>query len=392
MSVRPQRVVIVGAGIVGLSTAYALLSQGVKQVTILEQAVVDHNRSTSHGNSRLLRFEYGSDAFYSEMVGLSLKRWQRLEYISKRTLCTPTGILEIEAEGDSFTQGSLRVLRELGLPIERLNKQQCNYRFPQFSVRGTDIITYNAAGAILHASTCLQTLKDLVMVLGGTIQESCRVIHISHDSQTRPMRIYTNTGNEFTAEGVVLATGPWVHRLLAEIHLPVSLTRQYLLYFAGLPLSSFGLNTFPAFMAHDLYGFPIHYSTSHTNRSFWLKASTHAFGPPADPDNVQQPDRLAIERIVQQLRNLLPALTQARLSHVETSMYDVTPDEGFILDTLEHDPRVVYATGLSGHGFKFGLLLGELLSSLVCNTPPPVPLERFRVARFASQQQVSSVA
>jgi glycine/D-amino acid oxidase-like deaminating enzyme len=206
------------------------------------------------------------------------------------------------------------------------------------------------------------------------------------------MRIYTSTGNEFTAEGVVLATGPWVHRLLAEIHLPVSLTRQYLLYFAGLPLSSFGLNAFPAFMAHDLYGFPIHYSTSHTNRSFWLKASTHAFGPPTDPDNVQQPDRLSIERIVQQLRNLLPALTQARLSHVETSMYDITPDECFILDTLEHDPRVVYATGLSGHGFKFGLLLGELLSSLVCNTPPPVPLERFCAARFASQQQVSSVA
>jgi len=73
-------------------------------------------------------------------------------------------------------------------------------------------------------------------------------------------------------------------------------------------------------------------------------------------------------------------------------MYDVTSDEGFILDTLEHDPRVVYATGLSGHGFKFGLLLGELLSSLTCNTPPPVPLERFRAARFAPQKQASYVA
>lgn len=74
MTVRQQRVVIIGAGIVGLSTAYALLSQGVQQVTVLKQEAVDHRRSTSHGISRLLRFEYGSDIFYTQMVGLSLNR------------------------------------------------------------------------------------------------------------------------------------------------------------------------------------------------------------------------------------------------------------------------------------------------------------------------------
>src|SRR5258708_12464332 len=105
-------------------------------------------------------------------------------------------------------------------------------------------------------------------------------------------------------------------------------------------------------MAHELYGFPIHYSTSHTYRSFWLKASTHAFGPPADPDNVQQPDRLAIERIVQQLRSLLPALAQARLSHIDTGMYDVTPDEGFILTPLDLDPRLAYPTDLTPPAFN----------------------------------------
>src|SRR6266487_5365387 len=73
-----QNIVIVGAGIVGLSTAYALLAQGMRNVTVLEQEVVDHARSSSHGFSRLLRFEYGSDAFYSNMVRLSLKRWRTL--------------------------------------------------------------------------------------------------------------------------------------------------------------------------------------------------------------------------------------------------------------------------------------------------------------------------
>ena len=62
------------------------------------------------------------------------------------------------------------------------------------------------------------------------------------------------------------------------------------------------------------------------------------------------------------------------------------------LDPLPHDPRVVFATGLTGHGFKFGPLLGELLSSMVCNTPPPVELGRFRLARFSQRRSAISVA
>ena len=64
------------------------------------------------------------------------------------------------------------------------------------------------------------------------------------------------------------------------------------------------------------------------------------------------------------------------------SRHDVSPDEGFILDTLPDDARIVFATGLSGHGFKFGLLLGEMLSSFLCQCPPPVAMERFRLKRF----------
>jgi monomeric sarcosine oxidase len=389
---QPQRVVIIGAGIVGLSTAYALLSHGVQRVTVLEQETVDHRRSTSHGISRLLRFEYGSDSFYSEMVAYSFMRWQRLERLSRRMLCTPTGVLLLGAEGDSFPQASLRALRERGLPVERLSKQQCNQRFPQFVARAGDSITYNALGGILHASTCLRTLRELVIDLGGEIHEGCRVRRIAHDSQAHPVRICAGASSEFAAERVVVAAGPWVHRVLADLRLPVRLTRQYLLYFAGLSPASFGLHAFPAFMAHELYGFPIHPSASHAAGSTWLKAASHTFGPPTEIDDGQPIDGRAVERIAQQMYELLPALAQARLAHVDACVYDVTPDEDFIIDSLPHDPRIAFATGLSGHGFKFGPLIGELLSSMICQSPPPVALERFRLARFSPMLQASSVA
>ena len=75
-------------------------------------------------------------------------------------------------------------------------------------------------------------------------------------------------------------------------------------------------------------------------------------------------------------------------------MYDVSYDEDFILDHHPDDPRIVFATGLSGHGFKFGPLLGEILSSLLRQAPPPIPIESFRLSRFAPlwRKQSSSVA
>lgn len=390
---RKQRIVIVGAGIVGLSTAYALLSQGMRQVTVLEQETVDHRRASSHGVSRLLRFEYGPDLFYSYMVQLSLNRWKNLQRATNRTLYTQTGLLTLGTVSDNFTQPGYTVLRGLGLPIEQLSEQSCWQRFPQFATRSYDSFTYNAEAGILHASTCLQTLKDCIRDLGGEIYESCRVTSIRNENLLRPVRLHLHLKGELEADRVVIATGAWIHRLLSHLQLPVHLTRQYLLYFAGLPTSLFAVNTFPAFIADDLYGFPIH-STPNGHSPYWLKAASHNFGVPTDPDDETLPDEHIITQIVLKLRELLPALWQAELAHIDSCMYDVTPDEDFIIDRLPYDSRVIFATGLTGHGFKFGLLLGELLSSMVRETQPIVALERFRLARFSQRRldQKSSVA
>lgn len=384
-----QHIIIVGAGIIGLSTAYALLTQGIRRVTVLEQLSVDHQRGSSHGFSRLLRFEYGPDAFYSEMVRLSLQRWRNLERTAGRRLYTPTGLLMLGTENDNVTRPSHSVLRAMGMPTERISEAQCRQRFPQFDTQGCDTFTYNSEAGVLHASTCLRTLKDLVTDLGGEICEFCRVNRIRSEGQHRPVYLDLSSGDELVADQVVLATGGWVHHLLSHLCLPVRLTRQHLLYFAGLPFSRYSTGTFPAFFADDLYGFPIHQGCNG-----WVKASSHNFGRTVDPDEESAPDQQVIAQISGKLCKLLPALRHAELVRIDSYTYDVTPDEDFILDRSPYDPRIIFATGMSGHAFKFGLLLGELLSSTVCDTEPTVPLERFRLARFAARevQETASVA
>ena len=110
----------------------------------------------------------------------------------------------------------------------------------------------------------------------------------------------------------MLATGSWIHRLLAYLHLPVRVTRQYLLYFSDLPTSDYGIGAFPSFIAGDIYGFPIHQGCNG-----WVKATSHAFGAPTDPDNVAPQDDQVISTISKQIRELLPALNDAQIARVE---------------------------------------------------------------------------
>src|SRR5260370_29750238 len=143
MAYQPQ-IIVVGAGIVGISTAYALLERGMRNVLVLEQAVVNHPRATSASISRLLRFEYGTDAFYSRMVKLSLEHWRELERRTQRNLYTPTGLLTLGREGEE-TWHEHEIAQGLGLPSERLSAQNCRQRFPHFETRGYDMLTYNAS-------------------------------------------------------------------------------------------------------------------------------------------------------------------------------------------------------------------------------------------------------
>jgi len=391
--VQQQHIVIVGAGIIGLSTAYALLKQGMKHVTILEQAGVDHQRSTSRGLSRLLRFEYGADGFYSELVRLSLYRWKNLERHSQRTLYTKTGMLMLGEEGDNFTRSSYHVLRSLGLATKHLSRHSCTQQFPQFNTQAYNLFTYSEEAGLLQASICLQTLRDLVCDLGGTICEAQRVNRLSTGNQLQTLRLHLSSGEEVRADRIVLATGPWVHHLLGDLRLPVRLTRQYLLYFAHVATSAFSLQIFPAFMANDLYGLPLHNSCAGQGPA-WLKVASHAFGADVEPDDYPTIDEHSIAQVKSHIYDLLPALSKAKLAHIDACMYDVSIDGDFILDYLPDDPRVIFATGLTGHGFKFGPLLGEILSSMVRNTEPPVVLTRFQIARFGQRwsKEASSVA
>ena len=77
------------------------------------------------------------------------------------------------------------------------------------------------------------------------------------------------------------------------------------------------------------------------------------------------------------MRRLLPTLEPEPVA-TERCVYDNSADTDFVLDRVG---RIVVGCGTSGHAFKFGPLLGEVLADLAEGAPPPVDLRRFTLDR-----------
>jgi monomeric sarcosine oxidase len=370
--------VVVGGGVMGLATGCALAAHSEIEVTVLERFQVGHEWASSHGLTRAIRHEYGDAAIYTDMVARSLALWKELARETGHALYTETGVLSLGHADDGHTLPGLDVMRERNLPAERLTAEECRERFPQFRPDEYDAITWNPNGGMLHASECLVALAERLQSRGGILREGAQVTRVEPEGNGG--RVTLADGTKLTADRMIVTAGPWIHDVLPELALPVRPTRQQVCYFSNPPdPEMFAVGRFPVFLVGmNQYGFPLH-------GSGWFKVGLHAFGETADPNAGYDPDMQEVEAVREFLRRVIPDAAEARLELVDRCMYDVTPDEDFILDVYPGGNGVIIGSGFSGHGFKFGILIGELLAALARGVESPVPMERFRLDRFAAR-------
>ena len=174
---------------------------------------------------------------------------------------------------------------------------------------------------------------------------------------------------------MVVCAGPWTARLLASagISLPGSATLEQVAYLDPAPGAV--TPTMPIFVRYGAvfpYGVPIPGSSRY-------KIGIHHSGPPVDPDKQDQsPDPSLTSRIEEVARTFLPGFDPRPVAQ-ERCIYDNTPDTDFVVDRIGN---VVIGSGTSGHGFKFGPLLGEWLADLATDGSSPALPARFALSRF----------
>ncbi|MCS6870269.1 MAG: N-methyl-L-tryptophan oxidase [Anaerolineae bacterium] len=368
-------VIVIGLGVMGSAAAYHLAKAG-QRVLALEQFELDHRMGSSHGESRIIRYAY-THPLYVQMAHESFGLWRALEQASGKRLMVRTGGFDFgEPESPTLRQ-TRQTLEATAIPFEWLDSQEAARRFPQFKLEPHMVALYQPDAAYLAASACVIAQAELARTLGADLLFETPVVRIE-PLQDR-VRVYT-ADRVHEADKLVLTGGPWMGKLLGALDLPLPLqpTREQIVFFEPHDSALFTPERCPVFIFHSptwFYGLP-------NVDGSGVKIGIHCNNEPCDPDRVNRtPDRAYIERVQAWTRQYVP-LAAGKVKEARVCLYTMTPDEHFVIDRHPAYPQIVFGAGFSGHGFKFGNLIGKLLADMALGNQVSYDLNLFSLARF----------
>ncbi len=359
----PEPVVIVGAGLSGAATAWALSRRDVP-VRVFEQFAPGHDRGSSHGSARIVRRGYG-DGLYVSLTGRAFELWQELESASGTPVLRMLGGLDFGSRRNVPKVAAL--LAEAGVPHEVLPAAEAELRWPGMVFEG-EVVHHPQAGT-------MDAARAVELLLAEAAKFGAEVRHESPVTRVEPNAVELADGTRVAARCVVVAAGGWVEPLLAgQVALPtLRIEQQQIFHFPRLDPAA---PPWPS-VIHEPDGSPVYHLAGGRDGGAGddRKIAEHVSGrytTADDRDGLVDP--LARERVTAYVRRWLPGLDPTPRGEA-TCLYTETPSEDFILDRVGD---LVVCSPCSGHGAKFAPLIGEYVADLVTGAGD-VP-ERFRLA------------
>jgi len=339
----------------------------------VEQFEPGHVRGSSHGHSRVFRTTY-DDPLYVELAREALGMWRQLEAEADIELLELCGLLIFASlENNRFTR-TLQMLKDARLPHDRLDPEGVADRFPTFQLNTDQHAFFAQENGFLRADRVLETLRTRAEAHGGRRWHGCRVESI--ESTGDAVRV-TTSEQTLEAPRVVITAGAWLDRLAEDLNWQLEVTREEKIYLGANDPTLVVPSRYPCFCEYDTsnYGFP-------TLDGQTIKVAADHAGPRVDPDAVDRNvDDAAVGSLYEWVQRWQPGLVEPG-GRGEVCLYTNTPDHDFLIGAHPSDDRVVLAGGFSGHGFKFSILVGDILADLVLEGSTGRRIDRFAVDRF----------
>lgn len=370
-------VIVLGAGGVGSSALYELARHGVRALGI-DRFSPPHDRGSTHGQTRVIRMAYFEHPDYVPLLRESYRLWRELEAATGRELFHEVGLLEVGAADGCVVPGVLRAAAEHGLEIEELTAAEIASRWPGLRMPNELVGLFERSAGYLLVEDCVAAQLAAAQAIGAELLVDTVVGGWSAVGDA--IHVQTSAG-EFTAAKLIIAAGAWSGGALGSLSSKLEIRRKSLFWFASSDSSYDAKSGFPVYLfelpAGVFYGFPRLDGKS-------MKVAEHSGGATIeDPTHVNRDvDQHERQRIERFLTAHLPAVSLDVVDHA-VCLYTMSPDEHFIVDRNPACPNVVFAAGLSGHGFKFTPVLGRALVDLALDGRTQLPIEFLSLRRFS---------
>ncbi len=371
-------VIVAGLGGIGSATAYYLASQG-KRVLGLDMHQPGHTFGSSHGHHRIIREAYFEDPAYVPFVQRAYQLWGELEEDAGESgILTITGGLMFGSRDSDVVSGALTSGRLHGLPYEEFSAREAAREFPGFRLADDMMAVYEPRSGFVAPEAAIRAQSRLAQERGATLLYGVEVTGWSSDGSG--VRVETDK-ETFSANALVITTGPWASELLADLGMPLKVWRIVNSYFDPPEPVNYRVGNCPIYLFDapegTFYGFP------HLE-DVGLKIGRHDNGQVTTARDINReidPDEEAY--LLDVLQKYLPGAAGPVLSSV-TCMYTMTPDEHFIIDRHPEHANVVFGCGFSGHGYKFAPAIGEALGELATGNTPSQPIGFLGLGRFVN--------
>ena len=373
--------IVIGAGGMGSAAAYYLAAAG-KKVLLLEQFELNHQKGSSYGESRVIRYSY-DNPIYVDLMRAAYPLWFALEKEAKEKLYIKTGGLDFGDPNEETFQTLKRSMDEANLSYEYLSKQEVERRFPQFRLDDSMAAIFQADTGLLKPSRCVLAHIRLAQKHGATVRDRTPVTAINPQGDSVEVSTATET---FKANKLVITAGSWARSLLAPlgIDLPLRVMPCQLGFYQPADKQAFAPDRFPVFFAHmnGNYG-EMPYGIPHEDDSIGVKVTTfYGWQTVEHPSQVDYtPSDEWVESMREFSRQYIPGAAGETI-YTRRCLYTMTEDKHFIVDRHPVYPQIAFGAGFSGHGFKFSTLIGKILAQLATEGKTQHNISLFQLKRF----------
>jgi len=367
---------VVGAGGVGSAALYHLARRGLS-VRGVDRFAPPHDWGSSHGDTRVIRLAYFEHPDYVPLLRRAYALWEELAQATRQELYVECGALQVGPPQGALLPGLDKAAAEHDLVLERFDATSFAARWPGFVLPEGAEARFEQRAGFLRVEDCIAAHLQLAQAAGAELVTDTVV---SGWQRRGPDHVEVETSaGILAARRLIVTPGAWAPGLLAGLKVPLRVTRQALFWFeaeelqaraGGAPVYFYELGD-----GRFYYGFPAEGGAA--------KAARHYGGSEvADPLALDRELRPAEEADLRAfLSGHLRGVGGARLRHA-VCMYTNTPDENFLVGRHPDAGEVVFAAGLSGHGFKFASALGEALAALATDEETPASVAFLSPTRF----------
>lgn len=352
--------IVVGVGAMGSAALYQLAMRG-QRVLGLEAFSSGHRLGSSHGESRIIRLAYYEHPNYVPLLHRAYALWADLERVSGEQLLRITGGLMIGAPDSALVSGARSSAVQHKLEHDILDAVEVRRRYPALHLAPDEVALFEPRAGIVSPEKCVAAHTRQACALGAEVHYEEPVESWTAASDGR-LTISTSAAR-YSAQHVVFTCGAYTSKVLNDQRVQVRAERIPLFWLEPSEPELFAPGRLPIYLwqqpnGDHFYGFP------HLE---WpgVKVARHHSRDWCDPNTVDRQVNAEDERRLRAvIAERLPALNGPVLSSM-VCLYENSPDEHFLIDSLPDQPNIIFGAGFSGHGFKFASVVGEILADLV---------------------------